>query len=330
MRNIIAIDGGGSKTLCIMVDEEGTIIGKKLVGCTNHQLCGIKEASQILCETVEALIDEAGVKDEEIAGICAGLAGMDVVQDIILLEKYLSPRVKALEPTILNDIWIALAAGGIESFGAISICGTGHNTGVIAADGTRHGIGALRFVLGNFGGGMMLSEYAIHKACRSYEKTGEYTKLEEEIPKLSQFSNILDLQMQVYQSGYNYRNINGIPNLVDCLALEGDVVSRRLLEDFGSEMGEMTGRLISHTKPGLEILPVVLAGSLHVKSKSSYLRDSFEASLRKYHENIILKPLLLQPVLGAALIALEKLYGTIGNENTTRLFSRMNETFNSF
>ena len=326
MRKIVAVDGGGSKTLCILVDESGVVIGKWLTGCTNHQICGIEQAATSLNNAVGGLLSHFGVPREEVAAMVFGLAGMDFPEDVKLMEQHLRPTIKEFQPEILNDIWIALATGGITNYGAISVCGTGHNTGVMTKDGTRYGINALRYPLGNYGGGIMLTEQAMHKAFRSFEKTGAYTTLEKHLPGQCQTRDMKELLEKVYKSRYTYHTSFEIPQLVDRLALEGDEICIQLLKNFGLEMGEMTGRLIQFSDHGDDQVPVVLAGSLHTKLTSSYLADSFAASLRSYCPGAGLKPLSYEPVLGAALLALRTLDPELVGERSEAILAKMDQT----
>ena len=326
MKKFIAVDGGGNKTLCILGDESGKILGQKMVGGTNHQISGIDVASTVLCDAIDEVLNNAGVSNSEIANVVIGLAGMDFDSDIALMTAHLKGRLAQLSPLLLNDIWIALVAGGIESYGAVSVCGTGHNTGVLAKDGTRYGISALRFSLGNFGGGNQLAEHALHKAFRSYEKTGEYTALEEHLPKLCNAGSMKELLFKIYESNYTYHLSFGIPHLVDNLAAAGDTVCCNLLKTFGATQGEMTGRLIQQAGLVTEPIPVVMAGSIYTKRETEYITDSFEHALKNYCEKPILQTLSREPVLGAGMLALHKLHPNLDIKTAKSLMAEMEES----
>ena len=330
MKKFIAVDGGGNKTLCLLGDESGKILGQKMAGGTNHQISGISAASTVLCDTIDEMLNEAGVCNSEIANVVIGLAGMDFERDIALMTRHLKGRLAQLSPLFLNDVWIALAAGATESYGAVSVCGTGHNTGVLTKDGTKYGISAMKFCLGNFGGGNMLSEHALHKAFRSYEKTGEYTPLEEHLPEICNTKNMEELFFKIYESNYTYHKPFGIPRLVDSLAAAGDEVCRSLLKTFGETQGEMTGRLIQQAGLASQPIPVILAGSLYTKRKTEYIADSFEKSIKNYCEKPLLQTLSREPVLGAAMLALHKLHSNLDAATAGLLMSEMEESLCNF
>ena len=321
---VIAVDGGGSKTHCVLVNDEGIVLAKKEADGTNHQLCGIQQASSTLCDLVNSLAE--GIGGDVDATIVMGLAGMDFDRDVSLMTGHLKGFI-ANSPEILNDIWIALAAGGIQDgYGAVSICGTGHNTGVLTKDGTRYGISALKYPLGNFGGGNMLAESALHKAFRSYEKTGEYTSLEASLPVLCNTENMEDLLLKIYESNYEYHRSFGIPRLVDSLAMEGDKICRELLQKFGRTQGEITGRLIVQADLQNEPVSVVMAGSLYTRRQTDLMIDSFEKSVKEYCPCAILEPLDRPPVLGAAMLGLRRIHKGLSKKDATQLMANMDRT----
>lgn len=307
MRYVVGIDGGGSKTHLVLADAGGSVLQTLTTDCTNHQICGIEAAMHCLTAGYERLLKNAGALPGDVAHVCIGLSGLDLQQDYQLVESHLDGPLKTTAHTLLNDLWIALAAGEMTGFGAASICGTGHNTGVVGKDGTRYGISALRFPLGNFGGGRMLTDYALHRAFRYHEGTGEYTALVKRLPELCNVASMDELLVKIYESGYQYYLPFAIPKLVDQLALEGDRVCIDLLSYFGSQQGQMTGRLLH--KAGLEgeTVPVVLVGSLYVKRMTDIITDAFALEVGRYCKRPVLQSLERAPVAGAVVLAAESL-----------------------
>lgn len=305
---VIGIDGGGTKTSCILADTGGRTVAKLETGGSNHQLCGIDRTAALLEDAVNRLPAAAGLCPADIGFICMGLAGVDFDSDLALLEAHLPKGLKAIPHQILNDIWIAFFAGTESSFGAVSICGTGHNTGVICPQGRGYGISALRFPLGNFGGGRMLTDFALNAGFRSYEGTGEKTLLEEHLPETCRSTDMGELLLAIYHSNYHGYYDYPIPVLVDALAQKGDAVCRRILAKFGRVQGEMTGRLLQKAEMhALPHVPIVLAGSLYTKQTTTFLTDAFAREVKKYCENPQFHILRRAPVQGAVLNAIRNI-----------------------
>ena len=333
MRKIIAIDGGGTKTQCILVDETGKVLAKLLTEGSNYDVVGIEKASTIISDAVDALIESAlspisleEAEKKELAAICMGLSGLDFPADFVLMRENLRPNGYGIEAMLYNDSWIALAAGEIQDMGAISICGTGHNTGVMTKDGTLYGVNAMGYQLGGYGGGPMLSEFAWHRAFRSFEKTGAYTKLEETLPGLFGQGDMGELLMFIVGRNYVFPDSAEVPKLVAKLADEGDEICVKLLHDYGKEMGEMTGRLIQHAGLGQEEVPVILAGSVHTKMTSPILNQGFEEEVTKFCPKADVRPLTRDPVFGAAYLAIREIAKEKEAIDVKELFRKMDET----
>ena len=175
MKYAIGIDGGGTKTLGILADRDGRVLASASVGGTNHQICGASTAGQRLAGLAFALLEAAGVSTREIGFLCMGLAGADRREDVCLLERHLPEFLREIPHGIWNDVWIAFATGTVSEWGAVSVSGTGHNAAVRTPEGQTFGINALKFPLGNAGGGRMLTDWALHMAFRAWEHTGPET-----------------------------------------------------------------------------------------------------------------------------------------------------------
>lgn len=307
MKYIIGIDGGGTKTVCVLANELAEVLDVSQTGCSNHQICGIETAVDTIVGLIDSAVNRAGITREDIAFVKMGLAGADMDRDLKLLNSHFKKALPGMAFEIVNDIWIAFEAEIINGWGAISICGTGHNTAVLAPDGQTYGIIALKYVLGNCGGGRHITDHALHYAFRSSEKTGDYTRLEEFLPEYCNTRDMNELADKIYQSDYTYQYQFNIPKLVFDLAEEGDTISRKIIIHEGTELGRMTAGLIH--KAGIRgmSIPVVLAGSIFTNYGSALMVNSYKESLSKYVPDFSIHILRKPPVLGAVLNALKKI-----------------------
>lgn len=321
MSYVIGIDGGGTKTCCMLADEQGKILAETLTGCTNHQLCGAKQAAERLETAVETLLEQAGVRPEEIAFLCIGLSGADSQQDILLIEQNLTGICARTPHRIVNDLLVAFACGTDQETGAVSICGTGHNTAVLGPQGLLSGINALRYPLGNFGGGRMLTDCALHAAFRCWEGTGRRTGLADRLPALCGLRDMDAVRQAVYESGYTAQYGWPVPRLVDELALEGDEVSQTLLCDFGRTQGEMLSGLLRRARLTENAIPVVLSGSIYSRTEYSGLIETFCKSVRTVCPQAQFTLVREPPCLGAVRLALRML------QNGSNPFSPNLKTF---
>ncbi len=322
---VIGIDGGGTKSICILADAKGNIAGTAAAGCSNHQLCGMKNAVRTLSDLVESVLSNANLSYEQISHIKFGLAGADLESDIKLLEENLKQVMHGMPFTIVNDIWLPFRASSAGGWGAISICGTGSNFAVRLPDGRQIGVRSLGYTLGNRGGGLEISDYALHYAFRSNEHTGKHTRLEECLPAFCDVQDMNDLALKVYESIEQYHHRYNIPKLVMDLAEEGDEVCQEILYESGATMGEMLGRLTLYAGLQNVTVPLVLGGSLY-RCRNRFLDGGFFDSFSRFIPSYELFLLDCEPVAGAVLLALEQI-GVLIDDTIFTLVHKQVESF---
>lgn len=326
MKYAIGIDGGGTKTMYALADETGRLLLKYRNGCTNHYLSGMDRTVTRLQAGIRSLVELSGIEWNQIQHIHMALAGIDTPEDRHLLESALADTCLSQVPhTIENDLWIAFFAQASETYGAISICGTGHNTGVLLRDGRRICIQANRYPLGNFGGGRMLCDEALNAAYLSHEHTGEKTLLEERAALCCGCENLEELARRVMESHYTYHYAHPLPQLLEELANQGDRVSCAILANSGRRQAEMTGRLITHMGMDKEPLTVVLAGSVYCKCSNQELLNAYQEELLRHCPNANMLILDREPVEGAVLCALLHVLGDLSREETMQLSAQIHQ-----
>ncbi|MCD7737177.1 MAG: hypothetical protein LUI07_09505 [Lachnospiraceae bacterium] len=307
MRYVVGIDGGGTKTFGILADTEGCVHACATTGTTNHQICGAVIAGKRLADLTESLLQQSRIIREDVGYLYMGLSGADRIQDILRLEHHLPESMKIIPHYICNDVWIAFAAGTVSDSGAVSISGTGHNAAVKTPDGRTFGINALKYPLGNAGGGRMITDEALHMAFRAWEHTGPETLLTQELPRVCKLPDSVAILESVYDSQYTIQYNWPIPRLVDELACRGDQVCVAILEKFGGIQGEILASLMSYANLTKGEIPVVMAGSIYQKTNSPAMCDVFCARVREVcpdaHFTIIRRP----PCTGAVLMALKQM-----------------------
>lgn len=323
MRYVIGIDGGGTKTVCVLANELGEVMDVSFTGCSNHQICGIDTAVHTVTELIDNAVKKSGLTRQDISFVKMGLAGADLESDLKLLNEHFYNTIPQMKLEIVNDIWIAFSSEIVNGWGAVSICGTGHNTAVLTPDGRAFGIRALKYVLGNYGGGRHITDNALHCAFRSSEQTGDYTQLEQLLPQYCGARDMNELASLVYQSGYTYQYQFNIPKLVFDLADEGDPVSHQIVQSVGSELGRMTGGLIKKAGIcGIKV-PVVLGGSIFVNCGSGLIIKCYSESLSKLVPDFSLHILKKPPVLGAVLTGLKSIGVKVDDALTAKIFKSM-------
>jgi len=177
MALFIGIDGGGTKTTTVLVDDKNNSLAESKSGGSNWNSVGDQEAHKNLKEGILAVLSSANKKQEEVQGICLGMAGVDRPQDKEKLDKWVRQILpnKDLKVRIENDGVIALVSGTKKLHGIVVISGTGSiviaaNNGVVTRAG---GWGPL---LGDEGSGFLIGLTLLKTVCCASDR-GEHSLL---------------------------------------------------------------------------------------------------------------------------------------------------------
>ena len=88
----LGVDGGGSKTLAIVVDESGRSLGVGLGGPGNFQGPGVEKARLAVQESIEQALNQAGAELHHFRGAYFGMAGADRPADFEIVRNLIRPN----------------------------------------------------------------------------------------------------------------------------------------------------------------------------------------------------------------------------------------------
>ena len=120
--HVLGIDAGGTKTVCLLADEDGIVLAEARGGGANLQAVGELEVEKVLHHVMEMAIGDREIRPE---AICLGIAGVDRPQDsdaVRGIMKRIGFKVRTL---VVNDALVALTAGAGDAPGVVVIAGTG-------------------------------------------------------------------------------------------------------------------------------------------------------------------------------------------------------------
>lgn len=300
------IDGGGTKTHCMICDENGIIVGEGKAGASNYQIVGSEICGSELEKAFSAALSSASLPSEKVSYVFMGLSGADEPYDIKELNKICSKIFGKIAFKVVNDVWICLRSALRQSWGAVSICGTGFNAGARNIGGKEIILRAEGYELGNLGGGDHLSRIALHHAFQADEGTGPDTLLQTEIPKALNFFDMGSLFSAFRKSEELLeKSLDKIPPLVFKLASQRDKVCQKILLNLGNSMGqEICGVII---RSGMEDskFPLVLGGSIYNDISCPLLIDSLITRVHQTAQNAYIVFPQRPPVTGALICALQ-------------------------
>lgn len=308
MRYVAGIDGGGTKTVCIVGDESGNILSRGLSTASNYQVIGAGAAKEVIENALLQAVQAAGITPDDLEYTVLGLAGADLENDFKVLNTICSKIFRHERFKVLNDTWIGLRAGIPENWGIVTNCGTGAACSGRDSKGNEATLRNLTYETGNLGGGFEIIRKAFHQAFRSEEKTGAHTRLESEIPALFGYSNMAKLVEPVLEMKLDPVRAFEVPIIVGRLASEGDRPCQDILVEMGRSLGEIAGGVIR--KLGMESseFKVTLTGGVF-KSINPLMADEYATTVHRTAPGAHIGIAGVEPVMGAYFLALENLSG---------------------
>ena len=133
-RLLLGVDGGATKTVALVADRDGTVLGAGRAGSSDiHGASGPAAAIARVAEAVRQAARAAGVATSEAGAPAFCLCGADWPEDD---EYYAAALTEQLgltgRPLVMNDSFATLRAGTPDGLGVALVLGTG---GAIAARG---------------------------------------------------------------------------------------------------------------------------------------------------------------------------------------------------
>jgi len=150
MTYVLGIDAGGTKTVCLLADEGGTIVAEARGGGANLQAAGELEVEKVLHRVMEEALGDRAVVP---AAICLGIAGVDRPDDSAVVSAIMRRIGYKARIVVVNDALVALEAGAPGQPGIVVISGTGSISYGRNANGEAARAGGWGYVLGDEGSG---------------------------------------------------------------------------------------------------------------------------------------------------------------------------------
>jgi N-acetylglucosamine kinase-like BadF-type ATPase len=308
---VLAVDGGNSKTDVTLVAADGRVLGSARGPTCSHQQVGIDAGMAQLAALVDRAASKAGFSSglRPVADLAVyGLAGADFPSDVRLLTGALAGQAFAATDIVLNDTFIALRAGTRRTWGVALICGQGVNGCAVAPDARAARFDGVGEASGDWGGGGGLGSAAVAAAVRGRDGRGQRTSLERLVPAHFDLRSPGALTRALYFERISERRLSELAPLVFEAAAAGDAVARTIVDRLADELVAMARALIRRLRLSRLNPEVVLAGGVFRTNERGF-HDRLEAGILAAAPRATLVRLSAPPVLGAALLGLDRVAG---------------------
>jgi N-acetylglucosamine kinase-like BadF-type ATPase len=341
MRYVLGIDGGGSKTACLVASEHGELLGYGRAGPVNTNYVPRQEAVQTLQRAIRCALENAGLRAQPVEAVCLSApVSPPALEEAI--STFRVGRVKrAAEgetPRWAARFWMA------EHIGVAVGAGTGSMARGWSRDGREAGAGGWGATLGDEGSGHWISMQAMTAVLQAYDGRIEPTRLTQAVLSHFGMSHVLDIVFQASQglvrsagpdplgiapdSGSTglepgrsaqagvffhshsrqetltrYEVASLCPVVVEMARL-GDWKALQILREAGVELGRLVSAVIRRL--GMQDDEFVVLPFGGVFQAGDLVLDSLRATMLEAAPRARLVRPRFEPVVGAALLALDE------------------------
>ena len=301
---VLGLDGGGSNTVCVIVEEGGRVVSRAVAGPCNHQSISIQSARAALAEAVGFARRAAG--DPDLRAACLGMAGLDRDADLPLIQEMIAPLFEGVPLEIVHDADIALAAGtGGRKFGVAVIAGTGSIALGYNAAGIRVRAGGWGHILGDEGSGYDIALRGLNAATRASDGRGPATSLTEKLLATTGDGSLEELADRIYLDGWTVGQTAALAPVVMAAAEAGDRVASEIVASAAHELALAAGVVIEALGLQEEIFPVILSGGIFASSQQIF--EPVRQAVNELAPRAEVARPAHEPAYGAALMALQRL-----------------------
>jgi len=246
----IGVDGGGTKTACILVDAAGAIAARRLAPGSNPSLEGAEGARRILAGALEGL--SAQLPAANISGTLLCMAGAPE------FWRETAAGLKGLGRVVaVPDSLPVLEAGTAGEPGLVLHAGTGSFVAARTAAGNSsdllagaHYAGGLGWRFGDPGSGYDIGRRAIARALLELQGWAEPSPLGPLLRAHTGLAEADPITRHLYRESASASEITGFAPAVLRIAAEGDPAARRVVLDSAGELLELGGAMAARLFPG--------------------------------------------------------------------------------
>jgi N-acetylglucosamine kinase len=304
--NVLGLDAGGTKTVCLLADGDGHVIGTGRGAGANLQTDGELPVEKVL----HAVIDEAiGGRDLRIAALCLGMAGADRADDAAVVRGILQRLGFKHDTLVVNDALVALVAGAGDSPGIVIVSGTGSITYGVNQHAVAARAGGWGFMLGDEGAGYWIGRHALTAALRERDGRGPKTLLSALVCDHFHVVSPDLLVRQIYDRGFRPQAIAALGGLVERARQHGDVVAAEILRRASEELALGALSVATRLEMRGDQFATVLAGGMF--RAIPWLAEDLSGRMRDVAPRSRVTPLGVEPALGAVRLALHQARGVL-------------------
>jgi len=313
----LGIDGGGSKTTCVLGDES-SLLATVTAGGSNITRVGEAGAREALHQAIREACLVARINPQQVLRACIGAAGAGRREIASTVRKMVAEIISG-EIEVVGDMEIALAAAFGKGPGVIVIAGTGSIVFGRDAQGRVARAGGWGFAVSDEGSAHWIGLAAVRAVLRAADEIGEDQAERDATWPAGRLFSELKTAWSVKSLPQLARAANATPDFavlfpaVLAAAEAGDAMARQVIAEASRELAQLAGivlrRLFSaqlfpaQPSPAQDASAVPMAMAGGVFRHAAMIRELFYNDVRAANPDVVLNPEVVDPVHGALQMA---------------------------
>jgi len=302
MSIFLGIDGGGSKTACVVGDDK-TVLGSGTAGPSNVVRVGEQRAREEITAAVKQACDDANVEPSQITRSCVGVAGGARAETAESVGRIVRGIVSG-DVEIVGDMVIAMEAAAGSAAGVVVIAGTGSIAYGRNVAGQTARAGGWGFAISDEGSAHWIGRAALASSMKAYDE-GQNAALLEGL--MSAWNVKTREQIIMAANASPAPDFAALFPVVLAADEKSDATAHDVLAQAGAELAGLAKSVIMRLFRDGEDVRVAMSGG--VFRNAALVRRVFYNNLRLTYPNVDLNEEVVDPVKGALELARK---GTIG------------------
>lgn len=300
---VLGIDAGGTKTVGLVADEQGAIVGEARGGGANLRVFGELKVEKVLHTVMEEAMGERAALP---AAICLGIAGVDRDEDDRVIRAIMRRIGYKTRVLVVNDALVALVAAAGHEPGIVVIAGTGSIAYGRNANDVAARAGGWGHLLGDEGSGYWIGRHALRAVVRHADGRGQATRLTAHACGHFGITRPEQLIYQVYDQEPR-QLIATFAARVQTARDEGDRVASEILDRAAGELVAAAASVVTALNMRDQAFPFVLAGG--ILRAVPWLAAELTHRLSGLAPRSRVQLLTVEPAVGAVRLALAEAQG---------------------
>jgi glucosamine kinase len=298
----LGVDGGGSKTACVVGDET-SILATAVSGPSNITRVGEELARESLHDAIRQACARARIKSRQLQRTCVGAAGAGREEIATVVRKMVAEVVPG-EIEVVGDMQIALHSALGEGPGLIVIAGTGSIAFGRDANGKTARAGGWGFAISDEGSAHWIGRAAVAGLLRSVDEAAQAREMAQVSIIFREMKTIWKVESfeQLARAANSTLDFADLFPAVLAASSEGDELAQTILQQAATELAGLAGlvvRRLFEQRHGA--VPMAMAGG--VFRHSAKIRELFYNQIRTAHPHAVLNSEVVEPVHGALQMA---------------------------